>query len=149
MVTFKEIEKLITEMFSISKKLMALTSRPFTLDGHMLGSIGEVYAETYYNIKLYDPSHTGHDGKWKDREVQIKVTQRKSISLKMETDLLLVLLIKPDGSFIEIYNGDGKRPWNALSHRKISKAGEISTSLKQLEILNKQVQPADKIPKNA
>jgi len=147
MTDIKEIEKLIPEMFRIANKLTTLTGRPFTLDGHMVGSIGEFIGKYYYSIDLYPPSHTIHDGSWNGRDVQIKATQRNSVDLKGLTDLLLVLKINPDGTFKEIYNGDGRRPWKSLSHRKITGAGEISISLRQLSILNEQVNQKDKIYK--
>lgn len=147
MVDSTVIKKYIVDMFSISSQLSKLTERPFTLDGHMVGSIGEVYAKIFYGIELHPPSHVGHDGTWDGREVQIKATQRNSVVLKGATDLLLVFQIKPDGSFFEVYNGDGTRPWRVLSHRKATKAGEISISLWKLRELNKQVNPSDKIPR--
>ena len=99
----------------------------------MVGSIGEVYSEFYYGIELYPPSHKGYDGKWSGREVQIKATQGTYVRLKGPSDLLLVLKINPDGSFEEIYNGDGKILWQSLSHRKPTRAGEVGVTLKQLQ----------------
>lgn len=145
MTNLKLAKKLIAEMFRVSGRLTKMTGRPFTLDGHMIGSIGEVYAQLHYGVELFPPSHRGHDGSWNGREVQIKATQRDSVDLKGVTDLLLVFQIKPDGTFIEIYNGDGKRPWQSLTHRKVTKAGEISISIRQLRELDKQVTPTDRI----
>lgn len=51
--------------------------------------------------------------------------------------------INPDGSFEEIYNGDGNIPWKSLFRRKPTKAGEISISLKQL----KELKIEGKIPR--
>lgn len=142
-----EVQNLVGQILKLSSQLTDLTKRPFTPDGHMVGSIGEVYAQEYYGIKLHPPSHKGHDGKWKDKEVQVKATQRKSVVLKGVSELLLVFKINPDGSFEEIYNGDGKRPWEVLSHRKATRAGEISISLDRLRELNGTVAPKDKISK--
>ena len=36
--------------------------RHFTLDGHLVGSIGEVMASYYYGIELYAASAVAHDG---------------------------------------------------------------------------------------
>jgi hypothetical protein len=146
MIDHEIFKKYISEMFLISAKLTELTGRPFTPDGHMVGSIGEEYAELSYGIKLYPPSYIGHDGTWNGKKVQIKTTQRNtSVYLKGIMNLLLVLQIKPDGSFIEIYNGDGKRPWNSISHKKETRDGK-SITLNMLRELNKQVRPSDKIP---
>lgn len=144
---YDEIQNLIGQIFKLSEQLSSLTKRPFTPDGHMVGSIGEVYAKEYYGVELYSPSHQGHDGIWKGREVQIKASQRKSVELKGLSDLLLVLKINSDGSFEEIYNGDGKSPWQSLAHRKATRAGEISISFEQLKKLNATVSNENKIPR--
>lgn len=140
-----KIKNLIRQIFKSSEQLSLITKRPFTPDGHLVGSIGEVYARQYYGVELYGPSHRGYDGIWQGREVQIKATQRISVELKGPSDLLLVLKINPDGSFEEIYNGNGKSPWRSLSHRRATRAGEISISLEQLKKLNALVKKKDKI----
>ncbi|MDD2803998.1 MAG: hypothetical protein PHV33_00455 [Elusimicrobiales bacterium] len=101
--------QLIATIFATCAELTELTKRPFTADGHLVGSMGETFGKYYYGIELYPPSHKGHDGKWNGRKVQIKATQRDSVDLKGETELLLVLKINPDGSFDEIYNGVWKK----------------------------------------
>ena len=40
----------------------AFPGRHFTLDGHLLGSIGEVLAVYYYGVDLYEASTPKHDG---------------------------------------------------------------------------------------
>ena len=69
--------------------------RHFTLDGHLVGSIGEVLAEYYYGIHLYDSSFPIHDG-WVGegvarREIQIKTTQRNTVMMSCKPDYLIVL----------------------------------------------------------
>ena len=145
MTDYKKAEELIAKLFRIACELKELTGRPFTLDGHLVGSIGEVFASIHYGIELHKASHPIHDGVWRGREVQIKATQRNSVDLKGQTDLLLVFKVKPDGTCEEIYNGDGRRPWLSLAHRKTTKAGEISISLTQLRKLNEQVLLEDRI----
>ncbi len=144
-----QTKKLIANIFSVCTELTKLTERPFTADGHLVGSMGETFGKFYYGITLYPPSYKGHDGSWRGRKVQIKATQRNSVDLKGETELLLVLKINPDGSFDEIYNGDGKRPWLSLAHRKQTKSGEINISFNSLRELNKEVMPSDRIPRIA
>lgn len=66
----------IREMLRISKELESLfQGRKFTLDGHLVGSIGEVFVAYYYGLELLPPSAKCHDAKTTDgREVQIKAT---------------------------------------------------------------------------
>jgi hypothetical protein len=142
----EKVEKLIRQIYTAVRGLNKIfPERPFTPDGHMVGSIGEMYGTEYYGIKLLGITEPIHDGEIGERKVQIKATQRSSVDLKGETDLLLVLKIKENGDFEEIYNGDGKRPWQLLLHRKPTRAGEKSISLNQLRKLNDSVESKDRI----
>lgn len=49
----------------------AYPGRHFTLDGHLVGSLGEVLAEYYYGVELYTASTPKHDGCVGGKEVQI------------------------------------------------------------------------------
>lgn len=112
--------------------------RHFTPDGHMLGSIGEVYAAERYGIKLYIASHQVHDGKTADgREVQIKITQGDRIGLSSEPEFLIVLKIDRTGSITEVYNGPGEAPWNVAG--KMQKNGQRMISVAKLRTLNVDV----------
>lgn len=142
-----EIKKLIGQILGAAARLSSVTGRPCTPDGHLVGSIGEIYAQEYYGVKLYPPSHKGHDGTWKGREIQIKTTQKDSVELKGATDLLLVLKIHPGGGYEEIYNGDGQRPWVVLAKRKPTPTGHISISIRKLRELNKTVGEKDRVIK--
>lgn len=119
--------------------------RRFTPDGHMVGSIGEAIAAYHYEIKLHPPSHPKFDGRKDGKQIQIKATQKDGVDLKHGDGTLLVLKVKPDGSFEEIYNGYAERVWKSLSHRKMSRAGEIAISLRQLRALRKQVGEHERI----
>lgn len=72
--------------------------RHFTLDGHLIGSIGEVYAAERYGIDLFISSTPRHDGTSPDgRLVQVKATQRSSVALNENPDYLIVLKIDKNG----------------------------------------------------
>ncbi|MFA5893992.1 MAG: hypothetical protein WC903_08550 [Candidatus Margulisiibacteriota bacterium] len=142
----EQVKELIKQIYSAARGLRELfPERPFTPDGHMVGSIGEMYASQDYGIKLSGITNPIHDGVVNGRKVQVKTTQRSGVELKGETDLLLVLKIDEDGGYEEIYNGDGVRPWRSLAHRKPTKSGEKSISIKQLKVLNNTVNVIDKI----
>jgi hypothetical protein len=119
--------------------------RHFTPDGHMVGSIGEAIAAFHYGVELHPPGHREFDGRKHGKEIQIKATQKNSVDLKPCCGTLLVLRLQQDGAFEEIYNGDAERVWKSLSHRKATKAGEISISLKQLRIQQRGVREEEKI----
>lgn len=104
--------------------------RKFTLDGHLIGSIGEIIAAYHYGIMLYKPSEKVHDGLLLDgREVQVKITQGNAIVCNYEPECLIVLhLDKGTGKITEVYSGVGK---NLLSN---TTSGRISlTKLLKLD----------------
>ena len=119
--------------------------RHFTLDGHLVGSIGEVLAEYYYGIHLYDSSFPIHDG-WVGegvarREIQIKTTQRNTVMMSSKPDYLIVLYLSRDGSVYEIYNGPGEEPWNSVAkadkhsnkHIRVNKLMELGKGVMEDE----------------
>ena len=138
----------IRELYGIVKKLeTAHPGRHFTLDGHLVGSLGEVYAAERYGLELYEASHPTHDA-WvtsdpePERRVQIKATQRERVALSGRPDYLIVLHISPEGEFEEIYNGPGEPTWKCGK----DDGRQYQVSLSRLRKLNGQVADTDRIP---
>lgn len=112
--------------------------RHFTLDGHLIGSIGEVMAEYYYGIDLSRPSTKTHDGKVDDREVQIKMTQQDNVLISSKPEFLLVLYLTKTGKVYEVYNGPGKLPWETARidkshnyrHIRVNKLMELDATVR-------------------
>lgn len=130
----------IIELIQIVKELeKTFKGRHFTLDGHLIGSIGEVMASYYYGIELYPASMPIHDGITPDgREVQIKITQQSQIILNEEPDYLIVLHLNKDtGEITEVYNGVGKIPWSIA--RVFGKAEHRMISISRLLALDLDV----------
>ncbi len=118
--------------------------RPFTPDGHPVGSIGEVLAAHAYELELLPPSHEKHDAKAADGTlVQIKATQAKGVGLRSEPDHLLVLRLKRDGSFEEEFNGPGKPAWDAAGG--LQSNGQRQISLSKLGKLMADVDPSARL----
>ena len=67
----------IKALYAISRELEQLfPGRHYTPDGHMIGSIGEALAASWYGLELFEASAKTHDAKAPDgRLVQIKATQ--------------------------------------------------------------------------
>lgn len=121
--------------------------RHFTLDGHLVGSIGEVYAAEKYGIELFISSAPTHDGTAPDgRLVQIKTTQRNSVGISEKPEYLIVLHISEKGEFEEVYNGPGEPVWNLFAGRKMPKNGQYQVSLSRLKRLDKEVPLKKKVP---
>lgn len=130
------VQKKVREMIEIVCELEAeFPGRHFTLDGHLVGSIGEVMAAYYYGIELYKSSSERHDGIIKEREVQIKITQQDDIVISAEPEYLIVLYLTRKGDVYEVYNGSGKLPWKSASkrdshnnrHMRVNKLMELDT----------------------
>lgn len=114
----EKIQKRVQELISIVRELEAdFPGRHFTLDGHLVGSIGEVMAAYYYGIELYKASVIAHDGEINGRKVQVKITQQDNVVINNVPEHLIVLYLKKDGQVFEVYNGPGKPAWDIASKR--------------------------------
>lgn len=126
--------------------------RHFTLDGHLVGSIGEVMAAYYYGIELYKASAEIHDGEIKGRKVQIKISQQDDIVINHEPDYLIVLYMNKNGNIYEVYNGSGKLPWENASkkdshnnrHMRVNKLMELDKDVVEAEQI-KRINPIEKM----
>ena len=103
-------------MYSVVKELeeeFVNEERKFTLDGHLVGSIGEVVAAYAFGLTLYPPGIETHDAEAEDgKRVQVKLTGgTNSISLSSKPDHLIVLQLR-DYQFSVVYNGPGAAVWD-------------------------------------
>jgi hypothetical protein len=105
------------------------------LDGHLVGSVGDVVASYMFDLNLNVASTKGYDALCLvGRHVEIKLTQGKSVAIRHEPKLLLVLS-RAKGAPIEIiYSGPDDIVWNASG--KMQKNGQRSTGLTKLAALN-------------
>lgn len=112
--------------------------RHFTPDGHLVGSLGEAYAEEQYDLTLLPSSAKTHDAKRGNMYVQIKTTQTDRIAISSEPDHLLVLKLHRNGTFEEIYFGSGAPVWTVVKHKKRPKNGQYQISLTKLRKVQNQ-----------
>ena len=122
----------IKELYRITNELeKEYPGRKFTIDGHLVGSIGEVIVAEHYGLTLLRNSAETHDAVSVDgKYVRIKATQVKRISISSEPDYLIVIKLFSDGSWEEIYNGPGKPVWDNAG--KMQKNGQRPISLSKL-----------------
>ena len=73
----------IKELYAITNELESkYPGRKFTIDGHLVGSIGEVIVAEAYDLELLRNSTERHDAVSKNGiNVQIKTTQINRISI--------------------------------------------------------------------
>jgi hypothetical protein len=142
--SISELPTLIGDLFRTVDKLNQLfPDRPFTPDGHLVGSIGEVVAAYVYGLSLEKCSNQGFDALTADgRKVEIKLTGGKVVSISSAFDLsaeiLLVLQLHRNIGFSEIYNGPF--PLKLCAGLKESKRKVVQVSLSRL----RQIPVADK-----
>lgn len=139
-----QVPYLIADLLRTTKQLERLFIRPFTPDGHLVGSIGEVVARYIYGLILEDCSTPQIDARTSDgRTVQIKLTGKNGRgygirwSSGKETippDLLLCLKLTEDG-FQEIYAG--AFPIDLLFGKTDQSNGQISLSVSRLLAANR------------
>ena len=139
------LEEKIRELYRITAELEEkYPGRCFTPDGHLVGSIGEVYAAEKYGLSLLEASSEKHDARSANgRLIQIKITQTDRVSIYSKPDYLIVLKMKHDGTIEEVYNGKGAGPWENAG--KVQKNGQRSISIKKLIALNSDVLSKDRI----
>ena len=103
-------------------------------------------AEQHYSLELCPPSSPGHDGRTDDGKlVQVKATQRGSIGLRAEPEMLLVLQLSPNGSFRDAFNGPGSIAWEAAG--PLQKNGQRGISVSKLTQLLETVPEEQRIPR--
>ena len=142
-----EVPNLVADLYRIVDRLEGLFhGRPFTVDGHLLGSIGEVLAAYHYGLDLTAPSTKGCDAQsaWVGG-IEIKTTQRKSVAFRSEPPHLLVFQLDRTGRADEVFNGPGKLVWPFVGNRQ--KNGQSSITLSKLRELQRIVPPTERLPR--
>jgi len=122
--------------------------KEFTLDGRLLGDLGEVLVEQNYDLVLNSGVTKHHDATTPTgQKVQIKTTMKDSLTYPADhtPDFYLGIKIRPDGSFEEIFNGPGKPIGEILSNRQTPKTNLHNVSLSALKDLNNSVPTEQKI----
>ncbi len=147
-MTIRNAIKTLLEVVDLLHK--EYPKKEFTLDGRLVGDLGEVLVEESYDIELFDGLSKHHDGKTLDgRLVQIKATMKDSLTFPVDhvPDYYLAIKIHSDGTFTEIFNGPGKIAAEAIKNRKPTKTNLHSVSLFALKKLNEKVICTQRIQK--
>jgi hypothetical protein len=141
-----KIPGLIKRLYAIVSELEALfPGRPFTPDGHLVGSLGEVLAAHRYGLELLNCSVEGHDAKAPNNIlVQIKATQGSKVGLRSSPQHLIVILITKEGAIKEIFNGPGETAWEHAG--KMQKNGQRPITTSKLLQLMGNIPGQSKLP---
>lgn len=132
-----EAGQAIQEVFRLCQRLTELTGRPFSPDGHLVGSIGEVFAQGLLNLTLMPLSNDGYDAvDATGRKVEIKTTSRSAVSLSSsgtKAERLVVIAVDVRGEPEVAYDGPSEPAWEAAGRPQ--KNGQRRISLSTLRTL--------------
>jgi hypothetical protein len=148
-----KIKTHIKSLLNIVSQLQKIyPQKRFTLDGRLVGDLGEVLAEENYLIKLNNGLTKHHDAMCMDgtmRKVQIKSTMKDSLTFPSDhvPNFYLGIKINKDGTIEEIFNGPGKMIKQKIKNRKSTKAYLHSIPNNTLKKLNQEVPSDQRIPK--
>ncbi|EJK2426925.1 hypothetical protein RGL59_000261 [Vibrio parahaemolyticus] len=146
-----EIHQAVREMLKIVESLQdQYDKKKFTLDGRLVGDLGEILVEEDYDLVLYSGLAKHYDGETLDgRKVQIKTTMKNSLTFPVDhiPDYYIGIKIHPDGTYDEVFNGPGSIAGGAVKNRKPTKTNLHSITLSALKKLNRNVPERDRIPK--
>ena len=133
----EDVRTAIKKIFRSCQRLTELTKRPFSPDGHLVGSFGEVVAAELLNLTLMPPSNDGYDAiDDQGRRVEIKATPRTSIGLSASgtrAERLVVVVVDGDGETEIAYDGPTAPAWDAAG--KAQKNGQRRISVSTLKKL--------------
>lgn len=141
----------LQKIFSgIQQLKSAMPSKEFTIDGRLVGDIGEAIVQRDYDLNLYEGMKKDYDGETPNgRKVQIKATFKHSLTFKKVSDFYLGIKIHDNGTYEEIYNGPGKIIADEYGHRKGFGESLLSFPIKRLRELSANVPVEETIRKIA
>ncbi|KHT63901.1 hypothetical protein RJ45_09365 [Photobacterium gaetbulicola] len=146
-----EIHQAVKEMLKIVEALQEqYGKKKFTLDGRLVGDLGEILVEEDYDLELYSGLAKHHDGETPDgRKVQIKTTMKNSLTFPVDhiPEYYIGIKIHSDGTYDEIFNGPGSVAGEAVKNRKPTRNNLHSITLSALKKLSENVSARERIPK--
>ncbi|AKU20781.1 hypothetical protein [Massilia sp. NR 4-1] len=145
------IPEAVKQMLAIVELLCkTYPKKRFTLDGRLVGDIGEVPVEEAYDLTLFEDITKHHDAECSDgRLVQVTATMKKTLTFPADhvPHYYLGVLVGADGTFLEVFNGAGAILQEAVKGRnKAPKSSLHSISVASLRKLQSKVAEQDRIP---
>jgi hypothetical protein len=144
-IDWNEVRILLDTLYTATDRLESLfPGRKFTLDGHLVGSIGEVIAAYMFDLNLLRGSNKGHDATTKDgRNIEVKLTQGNGVAIRHEPDHLIVLQREKNQSVKVVFNGPGQIAWEKAG--KMQSNGQRPISIKALQALDRTILNVDRL----
>lgn len=144
--SIEDTRTLVRSLYEITARLNQLhPHRNFTLDGILVGSLGEVLAEYHYGLSPLDTGTKCHDCCIGDHNVQVKTTQRDAIQIGEPCEHLIALKLLPDGTVEEIFNGPGHLVWNLVKDKPLPKNGLYAVRVTKLRAIMTTVPASERL----
>ncbi|MDO6470238.1 hypothetical protein [Maribacter sp. 1_MG-2023] len=146
----KEIQQLLDITASLKKQFEGKLD--FSLDGRLVGDIGEALVSEMFDIELYGKNAPVYDGIHRQSkiEVQIKASMGYYFSYPYNIDLehYIAVHIEPNGTLEVIYNGPGKYINQFLKegNRKFYRNISTTVTAVNLGILNNKLKKSEQLP---
>lgn len=146
----KEIQRLLDITTSLKKQYEGKLD--FSLDGRLVGDIGEALVSEKFDIELYGKNEHTYDGfhRTNGKKVQIKASMAYNFSYPYDIDLehYIAVHIKPSGKLEVLYNGPGKYINKFLKDRKRKSYRNIWTTItaNHLKQLNVNLKKSEQLP---
>lgn len=147
----KKFQAQVQNLYAIVDELERMfPGRPFTPDGHMVGSLGECLVADAYDLELMPPSNEGYDAVSKDgTKIEIKATQARSVAFRSYPEHTIIIRIKRDGTFEECFNGPGELIWRQFDGRSRPSNGQYQIAINKVKTLNESVSSSQRVPRVA
>ena len=147
----KEIQQLLDITSSLKKEFQGKLN--FSLDGRLVGDIGEALVSEMFDIELYGKNNHNYDGFHRStkKQVQIKASMAYNFSYPFDIDLehFIAVHIEPDGTLEVLYNGPGKYINKFLKDNNRKPYRNIWTAItaNHLKELNDKLDESEKLPR--
>lgn len=121
--------------------------RRFTIDGRLVGDIGEIIAAAEFNIVLHEVSRPLHDADTTDgRGVQIKATFQNHLTFRRTPDLYLGIKLSRSGGHDVIYNGPGHYIFEEYKRRQGIGERLLRFPISRLKIISAKIPDTERVP---
>lgn len=145
MEIYRAVKELLVIVDALHKRY---PKKKFTLDGRLVGDLGEILVEQDYELELFDGLEKHHDGITPcGKKVQIETTMKNSLTFPCDhtPDFYPSIKIFSDGTYEEVFNGSGEIARKGILNRKPAKNNLHSISLSALRSLNETVPESQRI----
>ncbi len=145
----KEIQQLLDITASLKKQYEGKLD--FSLDGRLVGDIGEALVSEKFDIEIYGRNKHNYDGyhRLTNTKVQIKASMAYNFSYPFNIDLehYIAVHIESDGTLEVLYNGPGKYVNEFLKDKKRKSYRDIWTTItaNHLRELDGTLKPSERL----